>query len=165
MSDSQTISISNFNFHPNQRQKFFSDPKGGPFYVKKIFVSDFAKILYVRSQGHKDQKFWVSSKSESKNFFDPKGPSISKKKLSLILLKIGVNDCETISISYFNFHPNRRQIFFSDPKGGPFYVKNILFWISLKRLLLGPIWTEEQSWPKEQSFLSHMPMWPLFLGH
>ena len=46
-----------------------------------------------------------------------------KKILSLILLKICVSDPETISISNFNFPPNRTQIFFADPKGGPFYVK------------------------------------------
>ena len=108
--------------------KILKNPKGGPFYVKKIFVPDFAKILYVRSQGHKDQKFWVSSKSESKNFFDPKGgPFYFKKKiLSLILLKIGVNDCETISISYFNFHPNRRQFFFLIQRGDPTMSKKFL---------------------------------------
>ena len=48
---------------------------------KKNFVPDFAKILYVRLQGHKDQKFWVSSKSESENFFDPKGGPFYVKKI------------------------------------------------------------------------------------
>ena len=49
VSDPETISISNFNFYPHRTQFFSADPKGGPFYVKKIFVSDFSKILHVRS--------------------------------------------------------------------------------------------------------------------
>ena len=117
VNDHETISNSYFNFHPNRRQKIFSDPKGGPFYVKKIFVSDFARILYVISQGHKDEKFWVSSKLESKSFFRSIGGTLLFQRffLSMILLKICVSDPETLSILNFNFHP----------KGGPFCVKKI----------------------------------------
>ena len=52
---------------------FEKNPKGGPFYVKKFFVMDFAQISCVKSLGHKDFKFWISSKSETKIFFFPKG--------------------------------------------------------------------------------------------
>ena len=48
---------------------FLKNPKGGPFYVKKFFVSDSAQISCVKSLGHKDFKFCISSKSETKIFF------------------------------------------------------------------------------------------------
>ena len=57
VSDPKTISISNFNSYPNRRQIFFSDPKGGPFYVKKFFVSDFAQISCVEFLGPKYVSF------------------------------------------------------------------------------------------------------------
>ena len=54
------------------KNHFLSDllknPKGGPFYVKKILISDFAQISCVEFLGPKYIKFWVSSKSEMKNF-------------------------------------------------------------------------------------------------
>ena len=75
------IRILIFEFHQNRRQKFFwrrrvpplkkiilKKPKGGPFYFKKIFVSDFAQISCVNSSGYKDFKFWVSLESETKTF-------------------------------------------------------------------------------------------------
>ena len=49
------------------------NPKGGPFYVKNFFVSDFAQILYLKWLGHKNFKFQVSSNSGIKFFSDPKG--------------------------------------------------------------------------------------------
>ena len=53
-------------------KKFFF-PKGEPFYVKKIFkkifISNSAHILGVKSLGHKDLKSQVLSKSETKKFF------------------------------------------------------------------------------------------------
>ena len=36
--------------------KVLKNPKGGPFYVKKNFVSDSAQISCVKSLGHKDLK-------------------------------------------------------------------------------------------------------------
>ena len=47
---------------PNRGIKCQSDileknPKGGPFYVKNFFVSDFAQILYVKWLCHKNFKF------------------------------------------------------------------------------------------------------------
>ena len=36
--------------------KVLKNPKGGPFYVKKFFVSDSAQISCVKSIGHKDFK-------------------------------------------------------------------------------------------------------------
>ena len=44
------------------------NPKGGPFYVKKIFISDFAQISCVEFFGPKYIKFRISSKSEMKIF-------------------------------------------------------------------------------------------------
>ena len=44
------------------------NPKGGFFYVEKILISDFAQISCVEFLGPKYIKFWVSSKSEMKNF-------------------------------------------------------------------------------------------------
>ena len=44
--------------------------QGEPFYVKKNFVSDSTQISCLESLGHKDFKIWVSSKSETKIFFD-----------------------------------------------------------------------------------------------
>ena len=55
---------------------FEKNPKGGPFYVKKFFVTDSAQISCVKSLGHKDFKFWISSKSETKNFFFSKGGTL-----------------------------------------------------------------------------------------
>ena len=52
------------------------NPKGGPFYVKNFFVSDSAQISCVKSLGHKDFKFWISSKSETKKFFFSKGGTL-----------------------------------------------------------------------------------------
>ena len=37
--------------------KILKNPKGGPFYVKKIFVPDFAQISCVESLGRKDVRF------------------------------------------------------------------------------------------------------------
>ena len=54
-------------------RKVLKNPKGGPFYVKKNFVSDSAHISCVKSLGHKDLKSWVSSKLETKIFFSKGG--------------------------------------------------------------------------------------------
>ena len=40
-----------------------------PLKMRKIFVSDFTQILCVEPLDHKDFKFWISSKSETKIFF------------------------------------------------------------------------------------------------
>ena len=45
------------------------NPKGGPFYVKKMFISDFSQISCVEFLGHKSIKFQVSWKLEIKIFF------------------------------------------------------------------------------------------------
>ena len=47
---------------------FLKNPKGGPFYVKKIFISDLAQILCVDFLGLKGIKFQISWKSEMKIF-------------------------------------------------------------------------------------------------
>ena len=81
------LRISHIKFEWNRRQKFFF-PKGGdpliffwfsknnqrvpPLNRKKIFVSDSTQIFFVKSLGHKDCMFRISSKSET-NFFFPKG--------------------------------------------------------------------------------------------
>ena len=39
-------------------------------FFQKIFISDFAQIFSVKSFGYKDFKFWISLKSETKNFWD-----------------------------------------------------------------------------------------------
>ena len=75
------LGISHMKFEQNRRQKFFSkifekNPKGGPFYVKKFFVTDSAQISCVKSLGHKDFKFWISSKSETKKIFFSKGGTL-----------------------------------------------------------------------------------------
>ena len=49
--------------------KVLKNPKGGPFYVKKIFVSYSAQISCMKSLGHKDLKSLVSSKSETKKAY------------------------------------------------------------------------------------------------
>ena len=47
--------------------KILKNSKGGPFYVKKKIIPDFAQISCAEFIGPKDVKFQVSSKSE--NFF------------------------------------------------------------------------------------------------
>ena len=59
-----------FEFFEKSRREKFRHPNW--LGVKKIFGSDSAQISCVKSLGHKDFKFWVSSKSETKNFFFPK---------------------------------------------------------------------------------------------
>ena len=54
--------------------KILKNPKGGPFCVKKFFVSNFAQISFVDSLGPKDVSFQVSLKSETHFFFTQKGP-------------------------------------------------------------------------------------------
>ena len=60
-----------FEFFEKSRREKFRHPNW--LGVKKIFGSDSAQISCVKSLGHKDFKFWISSKSETKNFFFPKG--------------------------------------------------------------------------------------------
>ena len=53
--------------------KTLKNPKGGPFSVKKFFVSDFAQISCVEFLGPKYASFWISSKSETNFFFGSEG--------------------------------------------------------------------------------------------
>ena len=61
-----------FEFFEKSRREKFRHPNW--LGVKKIFGSDSAQISCVKSLGHKDFKFWVSSKSETKKNFFSKGP-------------------------------------------------------------------------------------------
>ena len=63
-----------FEFFEKSRREKFRHPNW--LGVKKIFGSDSAQISCVKSLGHKDFKFWVSSKSETKKkiFFQRSGP-------------------------------------------------------------------------------------------
>ena len=63
-----------FEFFEKSRREKFRHPNW--LGVKKIFGSDSAQISCVKSLGHKDFKFWVSSKSETKKFFFSKGPDL-----------------------------------------------------------------------------------------
>ena len=47
-----------------------------PLNREKFFVSDSTQILCVKSLGHKDCMFWISSKSETKIFFISKGGTL-----------------------------------------------------------------------------------------
>ena len=113
---------------------FEKNPKGGPFYVKKFFVTDSAQISCVKSLGHKDFKFWISSKSETKKFFfskggtlwcfsrnrdfenqkNVKGPDLWKKFFfsSLILMKLKIWNPYGLRISHMKFERNRSRKFF-----------------------------------------------------
>ena len=85
------LRISHIKFEWNQRQKNFFFQRGDPLVFfwfsknhqrvpplnrKKIFVSDSTQILCVKSLGHKDCIFWISSKSETKFFFIFKGGTL-----------------------------------------------------------------------------------------
>ena len=108
-------------FHRHQKQplhhrsplRFWPEAK---VYVKKIFGSDSAQISCVKSLGHKDFKFWVSSKSETKKFFFSKGGTLwrfsdfrKKKFLSPILMKFKIWNPYGLGISHMKFEQNRRQ--------------------------------------------------------
>ena len=75
------------------------NPKGGPFYVKKIFISISAQISCVSFQGQKHSTCKIWAKSETKNVFD-----IEESPL-WIFLKIRILKIRKIS------------------KEGPFYIK------------------------------------------
>ena len=47
-----------------------------PLNREKFFVFNFTQILCVKSLGHKDCMFWISSKSETKIFFISKGGTL-----------------------------------------------------------------------------------------
>ena len=103
-----------FEFFEKSRREKFRHPNW--LGVKKFFVSDSAQISCVKSLGHKDFKFWVSSKSETKNFFFPKGGPfdvflIFEKKifLSPILMKFKIWNPYGLGISHMKFEQNRRQ--------------------------------------------------------
>ena len=123
-----------FEFFEKSRREKFRHPNW--LGVKKIFGSDSAQISCVKSLGHKDFKFWVSSKSEKKkNFFfqrsgrtfdvflifkvsiswkTSKGPPFGKKFffLSPILMKFKIWNPYGLGILHMKFEPNRRQTFF-----------------------------------------------------
>ena len=52
--------------------------QGGPFYVKKFFISYLACILCVYFLGLKDDKFQVSKKPEIMNFLRKKCPKTAE---------------------------------------------------------------------------------------
>ena len=97
-------------------EKFFWCRRVPPLDLKKIFVSDSAQISCVKSLGHKDFKFWVSSKSETKKFFFSKGGTLwrfsdfrKKNFLSPILMKFKIWNPYGLGILHMKFEPNRRQ--------------------------------------------------------
>ena len=118
-----------FEFFEKSRREKFRHPNW--LGVKKIFGSDSAQISCVKSLGHKDFKFWVSSKSETKKNFFSKGPDLWrfsdfqsldflknikgsplwKKKffLSPILMKFKIWNPYGLGILHMKFEPNRRQ--------------------------------------------------------
>ena len=70
----------NFFFQRGDPLVFFWFSKNNqrvpPLNRKKIFVSDSTQISCVKSLGHKDCMFWISSKSETKIFFIFKGGTL-----------------------------------------------------------------------------------------
>ena len=60
------------------KNHFLSDllknPKGGPFYVKKFFISDFDETQNLIYLGPKNSTHEIWAKSETKNFLTEKGP-------------------------------------------------------------------------------------------
>ena len=58
---------------PQKMPYLAQDYKSWPFSVKKIFVSDSTQIFFVKSLGHKDCMFRISSKSETIFFSFSKG--------------------------------------------------------------------------------------------
>ena len=138
-----------FEFFEKSRREKFRHPNW--LGVKKIFGSDSAQISCVKSLGHKDFKFWVSSKSETKKKNFSKGPDLWrfsdfqsldflknikgsplwKKKifLSPILMKFKIWNPYGLGISNFEFHQNRRQKFFLTSKTWVFdFKKNFCLW-------------------------------------
>ena len=120
-----------FEFFEKSRREKFRHPNW--LGVKKIFGSDSAQISCVKSLGHKDFKFWVSSKSEKKKFFfskgtfdvflifkvsiswkTSKGPPFGKKNnfLSPILMKFKIWNPYGLGISHMKFEQNRWQKIF-----------------------------------------------------
>ena len=85
--NSYDIKVSHIKFEWNRRQKncffqrygiflIFKKSSKGPLNQKKIFVFDSTQILCVKSLGHKDCIFWISSKSETKIFHFSKGGTL-----------------------------------------------------------------------------------------
>ena len=85
------LRISHKKFEWNRRQKKIFFQRGDPLVFfwfsenhqrvpplnrEKFFVSDSTQILCVKSLGHKDCMFWISSKSETKFFFISKGGTL-----------------------------------------------------------------------------------------
>ena len=121
-----------FEFFEKSRREKFRHPNW--LGVKKIFGSDSAQISCVKSLGHKDFKFWVSSKSETKKKIFSKGPDLWrfsdfqsldflknikgsplwKKKifLSPILMKLKIWNPYGLGISHMKFERNRSRKFF-----------------------------------------------------
>ena len=113
-----SLGISHMKFEQNRWQKIFLENFG-----KKFFVSDSAQTSCVKSLGHKDFKFWISSKSETKFFFFQRGDPLmffkksrfwksEKRQRSPILMKLKIWNPYGLGISHMKFERNRRQIFF-----------------------------------------------------
>ena len=138
------------NFLKNRDEKNLGTQIG--WASKKISGSDSAQISCVKSLGHKDFKFWVSSKSETKKNFFSKGPDLWhfsdfqsldflknikgsplwKKKffLSPILMKFKICNPYGLRILHMKFEPNRRpkkffQNFREKSKGGTLLCQKI----------------------------------------
>ena len=120
-----------FEFFEKSRREKFRHPNW--LGVKKIFGSDSAQISCVKSLGHKDFKFWISSKLETKNFFFQRGDPLmffKKSRLwksekrqrsgplekfffsSLILMKLKIWNPYGLRISHMKFERNRSRKFF-----------------------------------------------------
>ena len=69
VSGSHTKNLSEIGNKPFGIFLIFKKSSKGPLNQKKFFVSDSTQILCVKSLGQKDCIFWISSKSETKNFF------------------------------------------------------------------------------------------------
>ena len=94
---------------------------------KNNFLSNFDEIQNLKSLWLRDFKFWLSSKSETKFFFDREdmffifwkiqrpGSSKSKKFLSPILMKLKIWNPYGLGISHMKFERNRSRKFFWRP--------------------------------------------------
>ena len=117
--------------HHRSPLRFWPEAK---VYVKKIFGSDSAQISCVKSLGHKDFKFWVSSKSETKKIFSKEGTLWcfsrnrdfeNQKNVNLwkkiffsspILMKLKIWNPYGLGISHMKFERNRsRKCFWHIP--------------------------------------------------
>ena len=136
-----------FEFFEKSRREKFRHPNW--LGVKKIFGSDSAQISCVKSLGHKDFKFWISSKSETKKFFFPKGgpfdvfqeietlkirktskvrPLKKRNFFSPILMKLKIWNPYGLGISHMKFERNRSRKFFWHTLASGQNIRGDLWW-------------------------------------